>query len=239
MAEPIEIPCIKLPEPPEIPSITLIGGAKLSGFADLSKGMPTDCQVTLSLLGQLAPALAALAPILQILGVVKAIADFASNPLVNGPDLIAEIGKIAGLFVSITPAGLAPTIVGILQLLIAFLKCVIGLMSSAIDVQAEIALQKAELEVSGEPISLVLQASIDCAELNASIALDQAGAMLGPIAPLADVIGVVAGLVGIEIAMPSVDVSAAADVQAAVGQLEAAVTALEEAVEVVAAIAGA
>ncbi len=234
MATPIEIPCIKLPEVPDIPEINLFGGAKLTALLDISKGLPNQCQVTMNLLGQLAPTLAALAPILQILAVIDAIKKFASNPLVNGPDLIAEIGKIAGLLTALTPVGLAGTIVGMLQLIISFIECVISLLKSSISLQADIALAKADLDLSIEPPSLVLQASLDCAEINASIALEQTTAMMGPIAPIVDAIGTVAALVGIEIALPSADLSAAADVEAAITQLEEVVASLGEAMDVAA-----
>ena len=97
MAE-VDIPCVELPELPDIPEIELIGGAKLRGLLDFSKGMPDNCSVTFNLMGQLAPILAALLPVLNILCVIQALGKFATNPLVNGPDLITAIQKVADYF---------------------------------------------------------------------------------------------------------------------------------------------
>jgi len=227
MAE-VSIPCVKFPALPEIPSIELLGGIKINGFLDFSQGMANHCSVNMSLMQQLSPLLASLAPILQILGVIKALADFASNPLVNGPDLIIEITKVAKLFISLTPAGMAVTIAGILRLIISFLNCFIAQLEATLKFQANLEVARATLAI--EP-NLVLEASLACAEVNASIALEQTMGALGPIQPLLDVVGIIGGIAGISLTMPSLEggadpVAALASVKSAIEGLDSALKAL-------------
>jgi hypothetical protein len=227
MAE-VNIPCVQFPALPEIPSIELLGGVKISGFLDFSQGMANQCSVNMSLMQQLAPLLASLAPVLQILGVIKALADFASNPLVNGPDLIIEINKVAKLFISLTPAGMAVTIAGILRLIIAFLHCFIVQLEAALEFQANIARARASLAIE---TNLVLEASLSCAEVNAKIAIDQTMGALGPIGPLLDVVSIIGGIAGISLSMPALDsggdpAAALASVKGAIEGLDSALKAL-------------
>ena len=49
---------VSLPPPTQL-KVQLPGGATLSAFSDISKGIPTDCAMTFSLLVQIAPFLAA------------------------------------------------------------------------------------------------------------------------------------------------------------------------------------
>lgn len=220
------VPCIRLPELPQIPEVQLFGGITISGFLDFSKGMPTDCSVTFSIMQQLAPLLASLAPILNILGVVKALADFATNPLMKGPDLIAAIDKVASLFISLTPAGIAVTIAGILRVIIGFLKCFITQLEAVIDFQAQIGLIRAELEANPGQGSIVLQAQLSCAEANAEVSMQQVMASMGPIAPLLDIVTTVAGIAGLSLAMPSLSGGGgAADV---IDSLKGAITSIED-----------
>ncbi len=227
----IDIPCVKLPELPEIPSIKLVGGAELRAFLDMSKGMPNNCSVTMSLMAQISPLLASLSPLIQIVGVIEAIGNFAKNPLVNAPDLVAKISELAQLFASFTPAQIAVTIAGVLKLLVSFLECVITMLSSSISFQAEIAGIRGEYDLDLNPPSLVLQASLDCAEANAELALEQASAMMGPVEPLLAIVGTLSSLAGISLDLPSTDLSASADASAAIEALEDAVGGLKAALD--------
>ncbi|HEY8947049.1 MAG TPA: hypothetical protein VIM73_22550, partial [Polyangiaceae bacterium] len=164
----IDVPCFRLPELPAVLEIELIGGVRLSAFLDFSKGMPNTASVVFSLLQQLSPVLAGLAPILNILAVIKALADFATNPLVKGPDLIVAINKIAGMFVALTPAGIAVTIAGILRAIIAFLQSFIVQLRAVIEYQAKIALVEQEIALDPAKANLVLSATLSCAKANAS-----------------------------------------------------------------------
>lgn len=229
MAE-VSIPCVKFPELPEIPKITLIGGVELNGFLDFSAGMPSDCSATFSLMGQLAPSLAGLVPILNILGVIKALADFATNPLMKGPDLIAAIEKVAGMFVALTPAGIAVTIKGVLELIINFLSCFISQLKNAIKFQADISLLQQQVELDASLASPVLTASISCAQANAEITMQQAMGSLGPIKPLLDVVNIIAGIAGLPAIEVEVSASAGADMTGVISSLEEMINTLKTAI---------
>ncbi|HEX8073048.1 MAG TPA: hypothetical protein VF546_24085 [Pyrinomonadaceae bacterium] len=224
----IEIPCVSLPDVPAAFNVKLIGGAELSGFLDFSAGMPTDCSVMMNLMAQLSPALAGLAPILNILGVLKALADFATNPLIKGPDLIEAIGKLAGLFVALTPAGIALTIKGVLNLIITFLECFISQLESVIALQAQLGELKAQMAADPSIASPVLSLSLDCASANADIAMAQAMASLGPIAPLLSIVNIIGSIAGIQIEPPSMDMSAAADLKEVIASLHEKIAALHD-----------
>ena len=76
-------PCsqLKLPSPKPL-KINLPTGGTLNAFSDLSKGIPSDCALTFSLMLQIAPFLASTECLLKVLGligplieVIKAIPD--------------------------------------------------------------------------------------------------------------------------------------------------------------------
>lgn len=227
----VEVPCVKLPELPDIPVISLLGGAKLSALLDFSKGMPDNCSVHFNLLAQLQPVLAALVPLLNILCVIQALAKFASNPLVNGPDLLASIEKVAGMFITLTPPGIAIIIVDILRLIIGFLNCFIDILKSNLSFQADIGLSAELAEKEFDVPNLALEASIECAQVNAGISMDQAMATLSPLEPLLDIVNSIAGIAGLELALPSLDVSAGADSLQVVEDLEAAIESIEAVID--------
>lgn len=227
----VNIPCVPFPEVPELPNIKLIGGVELGGFLDFSVGMPTQCSVTMNLMAQLAPVLAGLAPILNILAVLKALADFASNPLVKGPDLIAAINKIAGLFISLTPAGIAVTIKGVLTLLINFLNCFISQLEASVKFQADLGQIQQSIELDPSLATPVLTASLSCAQANAEISMQQAMASLGPVKPLLDIVGVIAGIAGLPLELPDMSVGADADMAGLIASMREATTSLQSVIE--------
>jgi hypothetical protein len=227
MAE-VNVPCVEFPKLPPIPNVKLIGGVELNGFLDFSTGMPSDCSVTFNLLAQLAPALAGLAPILNILSVIKALADFASNPLVKGPDLIAAINKIAGMFIALTPAGIAVTIKGVVSLIINFLSCFISQLESAVKLQADLSLIQQNIALDPSLASPVLTASLSCAQANAEITMQQATGALGPIKPLLDIVNTIGGIAGLSLEMPALSLSAGADPTQAITSLRKAIDGLKD-----------
>jgi hypothetical protein len=227
MAEDL-VPCIPL-ELPEIPDITLIGGAKLSGFLDFSQGMPTQCTVNASLMLQLAPVLASLTPLLKILAVIKGLKAAAESAFLDSGDLLSAIADLVPLFVALTPAGMAVTIAGILRLIISFMNCFIAQLESAVSFQANISALQAEVDLNPAAVSPVLLASLSCAKANAEISMQGAMASLGPIQPLLEVVTSVAGVAGISLDL-AIDVSGAADTSEVISTLKTTITSIEEAI---------
>lgn len=224
------VPCIKLPEVPEIPRITLFGGASLSGFIDFSAGMPSQCTATFSLLQQLSPMLASLVPILKILKVLQALKGAAESAFLDAGDLLAALADLIPLFASFTPAGMALTISGILKLLIGFLNCFIGQLEAALKVQANIAALQASAGANPAEVSLVLKTSLSCAQANASLALDHALASLGPLQVLIETVTIIGGIAGVQLDL-KFDTSGAADMQEVITNMKATITQIEEIVQ--------
>src|ERR1700738_3428453 len=73
-------PCeeIKLPLPSPL-KVQLPTGGTISALADISKGIPTDCSMTFSLMLQIAPLLASLECLLKILKLLKPLIDVVGS----------------------------------------------------------------------------------------------------------------------------------------------------------------
>src|SRR5262245_45956645 len=83
--------CVDLSIPKiKIPSITLPTGGSLKGLADLSKGIPSDCSLSFSLLLQIGPILASMECLLKLLKLMKPLLDLVTNP----PPTPAAIKKV-------------------------------------------------------------------------------------------------------------------------------------------------
>ena len=197
MSATITTPCLKLPKLPEIPSITLLGGAELKGFADFSLGAPTDCKVTINLLMQLSPLLASMAclfKILNVFGKLKDFAEAAKDPITKlpgaVPKLIQAIDDLKGCIPALAPLQFVLMIKGILNLVISFLSCFLNELDSILKFQATIDPQSAE----GNP---TLRATLICAQDNAKTSMDNLMLSLQPLQPILDMVGVVIGIAGL------------------------------------------
>ena len=78
-------PCVdfRLPKP-TLPELTLPTGGTLKGIADLTKGVPSDCSLNFNLIIQLAPILASmqcLFEVLKLLGALKKFFEAAKDPV--------------------------------------------------------------------------------------------------------------------------------------------------------------
>ena len=75
---------IRLP-PPEKLEITLPTGGSLKAIADISKGIPNDCSLIVSLMLQIAPFLASIECLLKLLGLIAPLVDVV-KALAPAPD---------------------------------------------------------------------------------------------------------------------------------------------------------
>jgi hypothetical protein len=186
-------PCsaLKLPNPRPL-KITLPGGATLSAFSDLSKGIPTDCSLTFSLLLQVAPFLASIECLVKVLKFVKAFFDALNGVKpTEVPSAILSIVKSAGEVVDCalaftTPKGLIDFIHDLLCLIIKVLNCFLGQMKTLAGILGGIAVRLNDAQAAG---NAELVATLECARDNALI---QAGQMTASIEP----IGLLLGLAG-------------------------------------------
>jgi hypothetical protein len=198
---------ISLP-PPKPLKVHLPGGGTLSAFSDLSKGIPTDCAMTFSLLLQIGPFLGATECVVKVLKLVQTVVDVISS--VKLPtDLISAIPKIVKAAepviecaVSFTPAGLIPFIRDLLCLILKVLKCFLDQMKSILKILEQTTLQIAIAEKSGND---ELLQSLKCAQNNALTQTQHLTASLEALSILLDLAGDLMQIVGVKpIKLPTV-----------------------------------
>lgn len=171
--------CVDLSLPKvKIPSITLPTGSKLKGLADVSKGIPTDCSVTFSLLLQLGPILASMECLLKLLKVVGAILAAVKDPL-KIPDMVEAAKDIVECVGIPTGLNLPIFIRDILCLIVKLLKCAIGSLKSVAQLMQGL---KLSLDAAAQEGNEDLISTLKCAQANAAT---QAGSVLTSIEPLA------------------------------------------------------
>lgn len=229
------VACLELPKIPEIPTLSLLGGAELKGFLDFSLGAPTDCKITFNLLLQLGPLVASMACLLKILDVIGKLQKFVEavpslDPIAIGkavPELIGAIGKLSGCIPGLPDFNFSAVfmIKGMLELIINFLLCFISQLESIISFQASIDLEAAE----GNP---VLIASLTCALDNAQTSMDNLMLSIQPLQPILMTITTVAGLAGQSITLPDLSsISAGRDQTQALTSLREAVAGMQRVIE--------
>jgi hypothetical protein len=180
MSDTQNIPCIELPNLPPM-NITLPFGVQLSAVADFSKGPPSNCTLIQSLMVQLSPALAGMACIFKMLNVFVELSKI-TNPL-NVPSGIVNVAKAAAELAEcfLFPAQIVCMIVGILNMIISFLLCIIEAVESLLNFRLGIDFSL----TAGNP---TLLASLTCAQNNADASSAQLMQALQLIEPLLAVI---------------------------------------------------
>jgi hypothetical protein len=193
----LEIPscdALKLPNPKPL-KLTLPGGATLSAFSDLSKGIPTDCSMTFSLLLQVAPYLASIECLIKLLKLVKPLIDFVQAvPSLNPKkisDAVGEVlpaaGDVLGCLTSFTtPTLLISFASDLLCLLIRVLNCLLGQLKSLANILGGITLKINEAQAAG---NVELLQTLQCAHDNALIQAGQMAASFEPIGVILDLAG--------------------------------------------------
>jgi hypothetical protein len=222
MTQSNKIPCVPLPKAKKL-KITLPFGGELQSIADTSKGPPTDCALVHSLMLQLTPTLSGMTCFFKMLKVIKVLSEIKQpGDILEVAKAAKELSKCFLVFESI-PAMIAD----ILRLIIAYLRCIIQAIKSILDFQVGIDLNAAQ----GNP---VLLASLDCANNNAQISLDQLMEQIAVIEPLLAVVEPIAGLVGISLEFPSLaKVSGADDLPKTLENLNNTLEQLQQAVDAI------
>jgi hypothetical protein len=226
-------PCsdISIPGPKPL-KVQLPTGGSISAFADISKGIPTDCSMTFSLLLQLAPFLAATECLLKVLKLLKPLIDIIqgltkvppSPPVKAVEEFVKAAVDLAPCLLVPTPASIIPFIRDLLCLILRVLNCFLGQIKSLLKVleTIESKLNLAQLAGNAE-----LLASLQCAQDNANAHAQHLTASLEPIVVLLDLAGALFAIAGIKpIKLPS---ASGTDLQA----LNALVEAVQEVVVVI------
>lgn len=231
-------PCqvIKLPSPKKLTVQLPVGGATLQAFSDISKGVPNDCSLTLNLMVQIAPFLAASACLFKVLalieplvGVIKAI----PNPV----DLAKTVPKFLKAAADLAPCiafpvGIPFFIRDLLCLIIKVLNCLLGQLKSLLTIMNGISLQLSVAESDG---NTDLLDALNCAKENAELQGAHLTQAIEPIGLILKAVGPLMGIAGIpEIKLPTIgsgsDLQAMQDLvktlQGIIGTLQIAADAL-------------
>lgn len=205
----------------EIPSVTLPFGIEMQGFADFSKGPPSQCAMLSSLMVQIMPAMAAFSPILKIIGILQAVKGLVGTP----PDIGGFVSKLEAVLQLIDPFPMLEAVKSILLLVITYLNCFIEAMNSVLEIQASIDISAAV----GNP---ALQASLQCASDNATLSMQQLMQSLGPLDPLMQLIQPLMSIAGLSFTLPSMSsLQGAKDIEQTLKQLSTMLTDLQQVLE--------
>lgn len=230
-------PCeeIKLPLPSPL-KVQLPTGGSISALADISKGIPTDCSMTFSLMLQVAPLLASLECLLKILKLLKPLIDVVNGLPVPPVKAIQEFVKaaadLAPCLLIPTPLSMIPFVKDLLCLILKALKCFLQQMKTLLGLMSGLSLQLISAQNAG---NTELASSIQCAQENAQAQAAALGASIEPIGVILDLMGSVMGIAGVEpIKLPALGSQAnltslnqfVKDIQGVVGVLETVTEAL-------------
>jgi hypothetical protein len=197
-------PCSEVELPKAKPQkITLPGGGTLAAFSDLSKGIPTDCSLTFSLLLQVAPFLASIECLVKLLNLVKPLLDFVQAVAKPDPTKIGQaaqdIAKAAPPVIDCITSFAFPVafIRDLLCFLIKVLNCFLGQMKTLASILGGITVQLNSAQAAG---NAELAAALECAQKNA---LNQAGQLTASIEPIGLLLGLAGNLMQL-VGVPSI-----------------------------------
>jgi hypothetical protein len=214
-------------------SVQLPTGGALQAFADISKGIPTDCALTFSLMLQIAPFLASIACLVKVLKLLKPLIDIVKGLPVPPVGALIEFGKaavdLAPCLLIPTPASIIPFVRDLLCLILKVLTCFLDQIKSLIRILEPLTLQLQAAQQSGND---ELTATLTCASKNAQTQAGQIMNSLGPVGMLLQIAGPLFDIAGVpSITMPTLgnatDVAALKDivktVQSVTGTIQSAI----------------
>jgi hypothetical protein len=172
--------CLNLQLPkPSMPSLTLPIGGTLQGVADITRGIPTDCSMSFSLMLQLAPIMASMQCLLSIL---KFLGDLENASVTSLPGAILDgLKALKTCTGMVLPTGLFCFVRDLLALIARMLLCAVDALESVLNILGGLQLQIADAQASG---NAELLAALQCAQQNAQNAADGTMQALQPIAVL-------------------------------------------------------
>lgn len=221
--------CIKFPQVPPL-SIPLPMGVELKALVDPSKGPPTHCAIVHSLMLQLMPLLAGLTCILRMLKTfssLKAFFDALPNlpeAFTKVPDVVKALVDLSKCFLLVDPTALCAMIKAILQMLLSYLQCILDAIKSVMDFQVGIDLNSAQ----GNP---VLLGTLECAQDNAAITLQQLQEAMAFIKPLMDLLQPLLEIAQLDLTLPSIGDMAGKDAQQTVASMQEAIDNLRQIID--------
>jgi len=222
---------LKAPKPLKIQLPT---GSSIQAINDLSKGIPTDCSLTFSLMVQLAPLLASMECLLKILKLLKPLVEVITNLPMPPVKAVQEFAKaaldLAPCFLIPTPANILPFVRDILCLILKVLNCLLGQMKTVLAMMQGLQLNLDAARTGG---NFELEEALQCAQDNAQASADGMMKAVEPVGVILDLIGPLMGLVGQQPITLNVSGSAsgAQGVSDAIQSVQAVVATIETVVE--------
>jgi hypothetical protein len=163
----------------EVPSVTLPIGGSLQGVADFTRGIPTDCSMNFSLMVQLAPIMASMKCLLNILKFITTILSVlkdidVTNPIKGAAGLLTAIPKIINaaedvaecVAIVIPIVGQACFVKSLLALIASMLLCTVKALESILNVLGGLQIQLSAAHAAG---NTDLIAALQCAQQNANM----------------------------------------------------------------------
>lgn len=202
-------PCsqVKLPMPGPA-KIHLPTGGTLSAFSDLSKGIPSDCSLTFSLLLQIAPFLASTECLLKVLGLIGPLIEFVKavpDPIKIAetvPKFLKAAEAVMPCVAVVTGMGILPFVKDLLCLIIKALNCFLGQMKSLIGIMSGLTLQLSAAQAAND---IDLATAIKCEQDNATAIASNMTASIEPIGQVLQLAGTIFGIAGMKpITLPTI-----------------------------------
>lgn len=202
-------PCaqVKL-KPPSPLKITLPTGGTLTAFSDLSKGIPSDCSLTFSLLLQIAPFLGSIECLLKVLGLIGPLVEFVKavpDPIKLAstvPKFLKAAEAVMPCVAVVTGLGILPFIKDLLCLIIKALNCFLQQMKTLLGVMGGLTIQLATAQANGDTDLLY---ALQCEQENAQVLAGNMTASIEPIGEILKLAGTlfeIAGIQAIELPAP-------------------------------------
>jgi hypothetical protein len=196
---------LKTPSPLKI---TLPTGGTLTAFSDLSKGIPSDCSLTFSLMLQIAPFLGSIECLLKVLGLIGPLVEFVKavpDPIKLAsvvPKFLEAAKKVMPCVAVVTGLGIIPFIKDLLCLIIKALNCFLGQMETLLGIMGGLALQLTAATAAGDAD---LINAIQCEQNNAQTLAGNMTASIEPIGVILKLAGTLFDIAGMPpIALPAV-----------------------------------
>lgn len=229
-------PCeaLRLPMPEPL-KITLPTGGSIQALADLSKGVPSDCALSFSLMLQVSPFLAAIDCPLKMLKLLKPLVDIIdslSKLQPPSPELIGDFTKaaadLAPCFLAATPVPWIPFICDLLKLIRAVLSCLVESMETLVALFGGLSLQVAAAADNPD-----LLAQLQCAQDNANASAQSMMQAIEPISAVLSLASPIFAMVGVEAITlaPPGGADAAAQLQPTIQTLKDVLAAIDAVVE--------
>jgi hypothetical protein len=202
-------PCAQIKiKPPGPLKVTLPTGGTLTAFSDLSKGIPSDCSLTFSLLLQLAPFLASTECLLKVLGLIGPLIEFVKavpDPIKLAstvPKFLKAAEAVMPCVAVVTGLGIIPFIKDLLCLIIKALNCFLGQMKTLLAIMSGLNIQLSLAQANGDTD---LMDAIQCEQDNAQALAGTMTASIEPIGVILKLAGTLFGIAGMKpIELPAV-----------------------------------